>query len=141
VGANVVNIGQHSLAQVGRQNLDLSLLQEQAVPQGPISQEWIERNVQVDQAVEFGSPEYFELAEDPEARLFLQSGRNVLFAHRGQVISVFDPADHGQGEGSSLQAASNAPAKQTGSVRNSPSAGSILEDLADLLDWLARFVR
>ena len=140
VGANVVNSGQRSLAQVGSQNLDLALLQEEAVPQGPITREWIERNIRVDQAVEFGSPEYFELAKDPEARLFLQTGRNVLFAHRGQVISVQDPADQDHGE-DSLQPAENAPATQTGAVQNSPSTSSLLEDIADLLDWLAGLVR
>ena len=140
VGANVVNSGQRSLAQVGLQNLDLSLLREEAVPQGPITREWIERNIAVDQEVEFGSPEYFELAQDPEARLFLQSGRNVLFAHRGQVISVQDPADQGQVE-DSPQPPNNASATQAGAVQNAPASNSILEDIADLLNWLAGLVR
>jgi Ca-activated chloride channel family protein len=141
VGANVVNSGQRSLAQVGQQNLDLSLLKEKAAPQGPITQEWIEGNVSVDLTVEFGSDEYFELAQDAEARLFLQSGRNVLFSHHGKVISVQDPADAGEAENNVQQSAGNGAAIQKGVPQNYAPTNSVLQDIATLLDWLARFVR
>jgi Ca-activated chloride channel family protein len=95
VGANVVNNGQHSLAQMGRQNVDLALLQgvlasdpSRQVNLGPITPEWVERNIGVDRSVVFGSEEYLDLAGDPVARPFLQSGPNVVFDYHGQVISV-----------------------------------------------------
>jgi Ca-activated chloride channel family protein len=89
-GANVVNYGGHNLAQVARQNVDLSLLQGHKNLTGPISAEWIEQNVEVDQYVEFGSDAYFTLAEDAAVRPLLQSGTNVIFAYQGQVIAVQD---------------------------------------------------
>jgi hypothetical protein len=92
-GANVFNYGQHNLAQVARQNVDLSLLGEQKNLDGPITPEWIERNIQVDRTIEFGSDAYFELAKDPAARPMLQSGTNVVFAYQGQVVAVQDPED------------------------------------------------
>ena len=36
----------------------------------------------------FGSEEYFGLAADPANRPFLQSGTNVVFSQRGEVIRV-----------------------------------------------------
>lgn len=90
-GANVTNVGRRSLAQVGVQQVDLSLLRERKDLNGPITDEWVAGNIQVDRTVEFGSEEYFALAADPEARPFLQSGRNVVFAYQGQVIAVRDP--------------------------------------------------
>jgi len=90
VGANVQNYGRQSLAQVGAQQVDLSLLRNQTGLDGPISAEWIGRNVHPDQTVEFGSEAYFALAADPGARPFLQSGRNVVFEYQGQIISVQD---------------------------------------------------
>jgi hypothetical protein len=89
VGANVVNYGQRSLAQVGMQQVDLSLLSGKDL-EGPIDGLWIERNVQVDRTVEFGSEEYFRLAADPEVRPFLQGGANVVFAYEGEVIAIRD---------------------------------------------------
>jgi Ca-activated chloride channel family protein len=91
-GANVVNHGQHSLAQVTGQNVDLSLLQTQPYNQDPVTLEWIEENIRVDRYVIFGSDEYFDLAADPALRSFLQSGPNVIFAYQGEVISVQAPA-------------------------------------------------
>jgi Ca-activated chloride channel family protein len=91
VGANVQNYGEQSLAQVGRQQVDLSLLQGQKDLGGPIDDLWIERNVKVDRTIEFGSDEYFALASDPEARAYLQSGANVLFEFQGEILSVEDP--------------------------------------------------
>jgi Ca-activated chloride channel family protein len=92
-GANVGNFGKHSLAQVGEQQVDLSLLQGRQDLDGPISDEWLKRNVRVDRVVEFGSEEYFALAADPEVRPFLQGGRNVVFLHLGEVIVIQD-GDH-----------------------------------------------
>jgi Ca-activated chloride channel family protein len=88
VGANVVNYGQRSLAQVGAQQVDLSLLGGKDLD-GPVTGEWIERNVEVDRTVEFGSEEYFRLVADPEVRPFLQGGANVVFEYEGEVIAVW----------------------------------------------------
>jgi hypothetical protein len=93
VGANVLSNGQGSMAQVGTQVLDLSLLQGQKAIDGPITPGWAERYVDIDRTVEFGSKEYFALAEDPGVRPFLQSGSNVIFAYQGQVISIEDQED------------------------------------------------
>ena len=90
-GANVVNYGQHTLAQVSDQNIDLSLLRAGKKESGPITPEWIHQNVQVDRTIDFGSEEYFTLADDPALRPLLQSGPNVIFAHEGQVYAVQDP--------------------------------------------------
>ncbi len=95
-GANVVNSGERSLAQVARQgqahqNVDLSLLQGRNDVDGPVTDEWIAANIQVDRQVDFGSAEYFALADDPAARQYLQSGNNVLFKYQGTVIQVNDP--------------------------------------------------
>jgi Ca-activated chloride channel family protein len=89
-GANVINRGKHSVAQVDGQNVDLSLLQGREGHDGQIGQEWIALNVKVDRRIAFGSEAYFALADDPEARAFLQSGRNVVFVHKGEVIAVED---------------------------------------------------
>jgi len=110
-GANVSNVGRRSLAQVGVQQVDLSLLRGQKEIGGPITDEWIANNIQVDRTVEFGSEEYFALAADPEARPFLQSGRNVVFAYQGQVVAVRD---------ASYQVA--APAQKAPSDGQSPAA-------------------
>ncbi len=91
-GANVSTYGQQSLAQVGGQQVDLSLLQERDLD-GPLSAAWLEDNVQVDRAVEFGSDEYFRLAADPLARPFLRSGTNVVFAYGDEIIAVRGPDD------------------------------------------------
>ena len=98
-GANVVNNGQHSLAQVSSQNVDLSLLQGQKNLDGPITEEWIARNIGIDRTVAFGSEEYFALASDTAVRPFLQSGRNVIFAYQGQVVSVQDTEHQGHSSG------------------------------------------
>jgi Ca-activated chloride channel family protein len=96
VGANVRNMGPKSVAQVGAQQVDLSLL-EAHDPGAPISGEWLARHIQVDRTIEFGSEEYFALAADPEARAFLQSGRNAIFAYLGQIIAVQDPHERADG--------------------------------------------
>ena len=93
IGANVTNFGPHSLAQVGVQQIDLSLLQNRHDPGQPVTGDWIARNLDIDRTVVFGSEEYFALAADPEARPFLQSGTNVVFAYGGQTIAVSDAND------------------------------------------------
>ncbi len=87
-GANVIDIGQNSLVQVASQNLDLSLLQGVKYFEGPVTEEWIDENIEIDRYVVFGSDEYFTLAGDLEIRTYLQSGPEVVFAHGGEVISV-----------------------------------------------------
>jgi hypothetical protein len=89
-GANVSNIGQQSLVEIGGQQVDLALLQGKKEIDGLVTGAWLERNVSIDRTLEFGSEEYYTLASDPEARQFLQSGTNVVFAHKGEVIAVRD---------------------------------------------------
>jgi Ca-activated chloride channel family protein len=91
VGANVVQQGEHSLAQIATQSVDLSLLEGYDPDDGPITGEWLAENVEVDRKVAFASREYFALAADPDARPFLQGGSNVVFEHEGEVIAVEDP--------------------------------------------------
>jgi hypothetical protein len=78
------------LAQLAKQNIDLSLLQKtgQQNLDSPITDEWITRNIKIDKTVAFGSKEYFALAKDPATRPFLQSGRNVIFEYKGEIIAV-----------------------------------------------------
>ena len=87
-GANVINVGQNNLVQIEAQNVDISLLTEQIAPGGGVTTEWLDQNITADRVIAFGSEEYFELAHDPDARLFLQTGQNVLFDFRGEVIQV-----------------------------------------------------
>jgi Ca-activated chloride channel family protein len=123
VGANVVNYGQRSLAQVGVQQVDLSLLRGKDL-EGPIDGGWIERNVQVDRVVEFGSEEYFQMAADPEVRTFLQGGANVVFEYGGEVIAVRD------GDGRSFDPqGKEAPATGQTAVRDAGRGGVRSEGL------------
>jgi Ca-activated chloride channel family protein len=140
-GANVVNQGQRSLAQVGSQNVDLTLLQGQKAPSEPISLEWIERNVGIDRTVRFGSQEYFALAEDPDARTFLQSGPNVVFAYQGQVIAIQDAEHQGDPSGST-DAPANVPTSIQAPVNQSyrPASSLFFHALEMLLDLLDGFV-
>ena len=87
-GGNVANYGKRSLAQVGGQQVDLGLFEGWEDLAGAGTEEWLERYVAVDRIVEFGSEEYFGLAEDPEIRPYLQSGLNVVFDHEGEVIEI-----------------------------------------------------
>ena len=89
-GANVLNHGRFSLAQFSNQSIDLGLLKGKADANTPIDDAWIAQNIKADRQIAFGSGEYFALAKDPEARQFLQSGVNVIFAHNGEVIAVQD---------------------------------------------------
>ncbi|MBI5958765.1 MAG: VWA domain-containing protein [Chloroflexi bacterium] len=87
-GANVINVGQNNLVQIEAQNVDIALLGEWAEPGIAVSTEWIDQNIVVDRVILFGSEEYFDLAQIPDARLFLQTGQNVLFEYGGEVIKV-----------------------------------------------------
>jgi Ca-activated chloride channel family protein len=139
-GANVVNKGQQSLAQVGSQNVDLSLLQGQTTPSEPITLDWVERNVGIDRNVEFGSKEYFALADDPEARPFLQSGPNVVFTYQGEVISIQDAEQQGDASGS-VDAATRVPATQQALGNQTRDATSLLlAALMMLLDLFGGFI-
>jgi Ca-activated chloride channel family protein len=91
IGANVTNVGGRSLAQIGAQQVDLSLLRGQNNLDDPLGDRWVEENVQVDRIVEFGSDAYFALAAEGEIRPFLQSGPNVVFEYQGEVIAIRDP--------------------------------------------------
>ncbi len=89
-GANIINADQRSLAQVSNQNIDLSLLQTQQTDK-PLLLRWLEDNIKINRHITFGSAVYFTLADDPEARPYLQSGSNVVFIYNGKVIAVTDP--------------------------------------------------
>jgi hypothetical protein len=129
-GANVVNYGQHALAQVAGQNIDLSLLRAGKNESGPITPEWISQNVEVDRIIDFGSEEYFTLADDPALRPLLQSGPNVVFAHEGQVYAVQDPEGRGQSQTPLQQPAT----PQTDPEGKSPSRQPPL--LPGLYSWI-----
>lgn len=121
-GANVANIGQYSIAQFSEQNVDLGLLQEQKGLDQPITEAWIEDNIPVDRYVDFGSEAYLELAQDPEARAFLQSGMEVVFEFDGVVISVLA-----------------SPATQTTTTMEGSAQAQNL--VATLFQWISDFLR
>jgi Ca-activated chloride channel homolog len=114
-GANVTQSGIQNLAQVNRQHIDLNLLREMAAPGSLVTDEWITDNIQADRVVDFGSEAYFDLAQDAEARAFLQAGSNVLFRYRGEIIQVWD--EHGPESAFELQALDTS--SDTGSQRAS----------------------
>jgi hypothetical protein len=105
------------------QQVDLSLLGGKDLD-GPITDEWIERNVEVDRTVEFGSEEYFRLAADPEVRTFLQGSSNVVFAYGGEVIAVQD----GNGRSSDPQG-KDVPAKVQIAIPDAGRGGARSEGL------------
>ena len=123
VGANVINNGQRSLVQIGGQNVDLSLLQGQNSLDGPVTEQWIARNVDFDRTVVFGSEEYLALAADPAARSFLQSGPDVLFTYQGRVISVQDPGHRSEGSDATDQD-SEQPSYGSDPTVQEPDSGS-----------------
>jgi len=132
-GANVVNREQRSMAQVSRQYVDLSLVQAQGNVDEPITEAWIAANIKIDREIEFGSEAYFTLADDPAARVFLQSGTSVLFNHNGEVVSVYDPEAPAEVEAEPQPV--NQPVPQTGSSRSDAFAW-----LRDLVAFLRRVV-
>ncbi len=131
-GANVINREQYSMAQVSRQYVDLSLVQAQGNVDEPITEAWIATNIKIDREIEFGSETYFALADDPAARVFLQSGTSVLFNNNGEVVSVYDPEMPVAAEPGAQPV--DQPDSQTGSSRGNVFAW--LRDLVALLRWV-----
>jgi Ca-activated chloride channel family protein len=134
MGANVVNNGPYSLAQVADQIVDLALLRDHKDLDTPITLEWIDHSVGVDRTVIFGSEEYFALAGDPAARHFLQSGPNVVFVYHGQIVAVQDAPI--------LAAEEPVVAYQTPASAINHSSGSWLRGVLDRLvqlfvEWLS----
>jgi Ca-activated chloride channel family protein len=111
-GANVANYGAKNLLQVGQYAVDLELLdgQEMVDLADQSADEWVAANLKADRVVEFGSAEYFALAEDEELQQVLQGGPNIVFHYQGQVIAVRNDAPQPQ---------TKAPMQQ-----RSPSLGS-----------------
>jgi Ca-activated chloride channel family protein len=94
-GANIVNSGQNSFAQLTDPvaqalNVDMAILQGQKDWSEPVTLAWIQDRVPIDRTIIFGSEGYFELAKNPDIRPFLQSGVNVIFAYGGEIIQVLD---------------------------------------------------
>jgi Ca-activated chloride channel family protein len=138
-GANVGNYGERSLAQVGAQQLDLALLQGHEDLDGPISEDWIERNVKADRVIEFGSEAYFALAADAEIRPFLQSGHDVVFAYKGEIIAIRDrdrlPTESSPDVMAGLQMV--APDAGQPDHRAAARAITLVSELVQNLVWLA----
>ena len=89
-GANVLNNDGQYMVQMVNQTIDLNLLRKYKQMDQAITADWISANIQVDRQVSFGSEAYFKLAADPIARAFMQSGNNVIFALKGEVIEIED---------------------------------------------------
>jgi Ca-activated chloride channel family protein len=145
-GANVYNAGKRSLAQVGAENLDLSLLQGHRDAGSMVDSAWIRDNVHVDQTIQFGSAAYFTLAKDPEARPYLQSGPNVVFAYQGQVIAVEDALGHSSQEQNQQilkahpavgQQLSDQNFRSSGGTHSTPTSSRLLRVAEAMLQLLA----
>jgi len=97
-GANVSNYGAKNLLQVGQYAVDLELLDDQEMMDlaNQSADEWLTANLKADRVVEFGSAEYFALAEDKELQQVLQGGPNMVFHYQGQVIAVHNDAPQPQ---------------------------------------------
>ncbi|MDF1514614.1 MAG: VWA domain-containing protein [Anaerolineae bacterium] len=91
-GLNVINTDGHSLVQLDHQNIDLTLLRTFDPAGNHVTEEWIASNIKVDHQIVFGSEAFFKLAADPTARAYMQTGNNVLFMLKGEVIQVVDDA-------------------------------------------------
>jgi Ca-activated chloride channel family protein len=111
-GANVANYGAKNFVQVSQYAVDLELLDDQEMIDlaDQSADEWVAANLKADWVVEFGSAEYFVLAEDKELQQVLQGGPNMVFHYKGQVIAVRNDAPQPQ---------TKAPVQQ-----RSPSLGS-----------------
>jgi Ca-activated chloride channel family protein len=132
-GANVVHQGRHTLAEIGGQHVDLSLLQGEKGLDGPITEEWLKHNFEPDRVVEFGSADYFALASDPEARPHLQSGRDVIFSYKGAVIAIRDQDPGSSRPGGRLPG----PAAGSTTQLKAPSWAHILAEWT-ALPWFLR---
>lgn len=139
-GANVVNYGDRSLAQISNQNIDLTLLQQNQEANPAITLDWLERNITVDRQITFGSEAYFALAEDPATRPYLQSGRNVIFTYQGETIAIEDPEDPpqeiSQADSSQQRDLNNQRVQQQ--QRTDPARQSLL---GALYSWLVSSLR
>lgn len=89
-GPNTFGYGGNTAARIANKNIDLNILRSKENINGPIDDEWILRNIAVDLNIKFGSKEYFALANDSDARLWLQNGTEVIFSYNGKIISVQD---------------------------------------------------
>ncbi len=128
-GANVVNVGDQSAAQVGRYAFDLNLVADLGLDSLPVADEgWLEENV--DRTVRFASEEYFELAKDATVNQLLQAGPNVVFEHEGKVIAVQADAPPTQ----------QTPAPQGVDHQETEKLGEHDSFLLDLVHWLGRFL-
>jgi Ca-activated chloride channel family protein len=116
-GANLSHYGQSSLAEIGAQQVDLALLQGREDLDEPLTGEWLEHNLRPDRTVTFGSPEYFALAAVPEIRPYLQSGRDVVFSHEGEVIAIRDQSPENSGSHAG-QVSEGASTTTQGKARN-----------------------
>jgi Ca-activated chloride channel family protein len=127
-GANVVNVGDKSAAQVGRYAFDLSLVADLGLDSlAAANEEWLKENV--DRTVRFASAEYFELAKDAAVNQLLQAGPNVVFEHQGKVIAVqADPPTQ------------QAPASESAGHQESEKPESLDSFWPDLMQWLGRFL-
>jgi Ca-activated chloride channel family protein len=128
-GANVVNVGDQSAAQVGRYAFDLSLVADLGLDSlAAADEDWLEENA--DRIVRFGSEEYFELAKDAAANQLLQAGPNVVFEHEGKVIAVqADPPPTQQ-----------APASEGVDYQEPEKLRGHDSFLLDLMQWFGRFL-
>jgi Ca-activated chloride channel family protein len=87
VGANVMNIGEKNMAQVGQYAFDLELVDTYNPSDLTMADNvWILENA--DRIIPFGSDTYFELAKDPAANKQLQAGSNVIFEYNGELIAI-----------------------------------------------------
>jgi Ca-activated chloride channel family protein len=128
-GANVVNVGDQSAAQVGRYAFDLSLVADLGLDSLAAADEgWLEENA--DHIVRFGSKEYFELAKDAAVNQLLQAGPNVVFEHEGKVIAVQADAPPTQ----------LAPAPDGVDYQEPEKLGRHDSFLLDLMQWLRQFL-
>lgn len=89
-GANVLNNNGQTMVQMTNQTIDLNLLRDHKHMDQAITDAWLTANIKVDRQVAFGSDAYFILAADPFARAFMQSGNNVLFMLKGEIIEIRD---------------------------------------------------
>jgi hypothetical protein len=122
---------------VASQTIDLSLLGAQKTDDGPITPEWIDRNVKIDRYVDFGSEEYFALAGDPALRPLLQSGPNVIFAHQGQVYAVQDPEEPAQSQSPSGPTTDQAAPQENALFKQNPMNAAI----SGLYSWISQALR
>ncbi|TFG72924.1 MAG: VWA domain-containing protein [Anaerolineales bacterium] len=111
-GANVLNNNGQTMVQMINQTIDLNLLRDYQSMDQAVTDTWLKTNFKVDRQVIFGSDTYFTLAADPLARAFLQSGNNVLFMFKGEIIEIRDDDQPfaSQADDTSIESPGPAPA-------------------------------